>query len=155
MSFQGSIGEKEQCGLEQSKGALKQQGLGPVPWRWAAGGRTRLAGPRPAVLRENKSAEKRENEFHQAQITLRQSKAPRASQGQESRPGRAAGTPWARFCSRALQEGLHCSAPAQPLPSWTAQEEIVSCLHNALQKLDLVYKSDRYSMTHHTGINAI
>lgn len=112
MSFQGSIGEKEQCGLEQSKGALKQQGPGSVPWRWAAGGRTRLAGPRPAVLRENKSAEKRENEFHQAQITRRQSKAPRASQGQESRPGRAAGTPWARLCSRALQEGLHCPAPA-------------------------------------------
>lgn len=35
------------------------------------------------------------------------------------------------------------------------EKEIVSDLHNALQKLDLIYKSDHYSMTHHTGINAV
>lgn len=41
------------------------------------------------------------------------------------------------------------------VPSKICEKEIVSCLHNALQKLDLIYKSDHYSMTHHTRINAI
>lgn len=39
------------------------------------------------------------------------------------------------------------------VPSKICEKEIVSDLHNTLQKLDLIYKSDHYSMTHHTGIN--
>lgn len=41
------------------------------------------------------------------------------------------------------------------VPSTICEKEIVSCLHNALQSSDPIYKSDHYSMTHHTGINAI
>ncbi|CAM9373153.1 unnamed protein product [Bubo scandiacus] len=41
------------------------------------------------------------------------------------------------------------------VPSKTFEKGIVSCLHYTLQNLDLIYKSDHYSMSHHTGINAL
>lgn len=43
----------------------------------------------------------------------------------------------------------------EKVPSKTSEKEIVSCLPNTLQNLDPIYKSDHYSVTHHTGINAL
>ncbi|KAJ7403807.1 hypothetical protein BTVI_75141 [Pitangus sulphuratus] len=61
---------------------------------------------------------------------------------------------WAKL-SKGLGHSVQWNRDREKVPSKTFEKEILSCLHNTLKNLDLIYKSDHYSMTHRTGVNAI